>query len=73
MYVASDFGTNESTLSSHQGNSSPKAWHLFTALKQNLGEHKFTAGREGETVVTRWMVPQVGLISTRDTKAHPAI
>jgi hypothetical protein len=71
-YVAY-FGTNESTLSSYQGNSSPKDCHLFTALKQNLGEHRFSYVREGGTVVTRWVVPKVGLISTRDRKTHPTI
>jgi hypothetical protein len=41
-----------------QGNSLPADYHLFLALKQNFGGHKFKDDREVETVVTRWPITQ---------------
>jgi hypothetical protein len=39
-------------------NSSPKDYHVFPSLKQNLDRHRFEVAREVETVVTRWLVRQ---------------
>lgn len=36
-----------------QGTLSPSDYHLFTALNQNLGGHRFTDDRDVETGVTR--------------------
>jgi hypothetical protein len=49
---------NQHWLWLYQWNSSPSDCHLFTALKQNLGGHKFKDDREVQTVVTRWLITQ---------------
>jgi predicted amidophosphoribosyltransferase len=39
----------------HEGNSTPSAYHLFPALKQNIGGYKFKDGRDVRKVLTRWL------------------
>jgi hypothetical protein len=42
---------------------SPSEYHLFPALKQNLGAHEFNGDREVGTVVTR-------LLKAEDTELY---
>lgn len=41
-----------------QGTSSPSDYHLFTALNQNIGCHRFTDDGDVEKGVTRWLITQ---------------
>jgi hypothetical protein len=40
------------------GNSAASDYRLFTAIEENLGDHKFKNDRWVETTVTRWHITQ---------------
>jgi hypothetical protein len=37
---------------------SPRHLHLFSALKQNIGDRKYKEDGETERVLTRWLITQ---------------
>lgn len=54
-------------------NPSPSDYRVFPPLKQISGDNRFEDDRQVETMVTRWLITEHGVISPGHTKVRPAI